>query len=99
VKRNKSIPLAGLALLCIITFAASACGSDVPNLKAEELKELLASDKRVLVVDTRSEAEYVRGHIPGAILVSEEKVQVVDRFFPAGTEKETTIVFYCRGGG
>jgi len=49
------------------------------------------------VVDTRTEGEYMRGHIPGAILISQEKVNIVDRFLPP--DKETAIVFYCRGSG
>ena len=85
-------------LLLLPLLAAAACEFDgAVNVSAEKLHGMLASDKTVVVVDTRSEREYRDGHIPGATLIPEEKVRIADRFLPP--EKDTTIVFYCRGSG
>lgn len=99
--RKSFVVLAGLTLLSLGMLFALACdANDIPTISAGELKELLSSDTQVLVVDTRTEAEYVRGHLPKAILIPDEKASFADRLLPENTDKEkTTIIFYCRGGG
>ena len=85
-------------LLLLPLLVTASCNFDSPgNLSAEQLHTMLASGKPVLVVDTRSVEEYREGHIPGAILISQEKAGIADRYLPA--QKDLAIVFYCRGGG
>ncbi len=89
---------AGVVLLILLALSTFACSpDDVANLHAEQLKKMLAADTKPVVVDTRSEAEYLQGHVPGAILISQEKVEIADRFLPG--DKDAVIVFYCRGAG
>ena len=89
---------ASILLLTLFSFSALACGpNDIQNVDAKELKNMIGSVPNLLVVDTRSEAEYREGHIPGAILISQEKASIVERFLPEN--KDTVIVFYCRGAG
>jgi phage shock protein E len=89
---------AGLFLFLLLILSVAACDLDGEgNLRAEKLHEMIASGKPILVVDTRTEAEYKDGHIPGAVLISQDKAGIADRFLPA--RKDLTIVFYCRGSG
>lgn len=96
---NIGLPGVFRLLLSLLPFLiAAACDFDAPgNLSAEKLHAMLASGKPVLVVDNRSTEEYRDGHIPGALLISQEKAPIADRFLPR--EKDLTIVFYCRGSG
>jgi phage shock protein E len=89
---------AGLTLLILLALSAVQCDlNDTTNLKPETVKKMLASEERPLLVDTRTEEEFRDGHLPGAILISQEKVEFADRFLPA--DKNITIIFYCRGSG
>jgi predicted sulfurtransferase len=97
--RVRPSAIAGLVALCLVMLFSLACiANDIPGLNAKELKELLASGERVLVVDTRSESEYARGHVPNAILIPEEKASIADRLLPGDVDRDTAVVFYCRGG-
>jgi rhodanese-related sulfurtransferase len=79
-------------------FVLSACDPDaINNLTAEELKKMIESKEALLVVDTRTEFEYERGHIPTAILITQEKAGFVQRFLPE--DKNLPLVFYCSGAG
>jgi phage shock protein E len=83
--------------LCIL-MATSSCGpAQANNVNAEELKKMMSEDTRALVVDTRTEYEYKLGHIPKAINISQEKFYMLDTLLPK--EKDTPMVFYCRGTG
>ena len=50
-------------------------GEEVPRITVEELHQEMESNANILVVDTRSQASYARGHIRGAVLVPGEKIR------------------------
>ena len=81
----------------LLTIAASCGSSQANNINAEELKKMMTENTRLLVVDTRTEYEYKLGHIPKAINISQEKFYMLDTLLPK--EKDTPMVFYCRGTG
>ena len=63
-------------LFAAFTFAAQlAPSAGAPRISQAEFKKLRAA-KKVLVVDTRNEDAYRRGHIPGAILLPLEGLQM-----------------------
>ena len=64
---------------------------DVPRIALDELRDLLASPRKIVVIDTRSQAEYETGHIRGAISMPSAEVESRYRELPRGTK----IVFYC----
>lgn len=68
-----------------------------PQLKAEEVKKMLDSEKKMLLVDARTDQEYAEGHIPSAISISPEKLSIIGVLLPH--DKSIPIVFYCRGHG
>ena len=87
-----------MLLLALLMLAFQACDpTGINNLNADELKKLINSGEKLLIVDTRSEYEYTQGHIPKAILISQEKVSIAYRFLP--DNKDIILVFYCRGAG
>ena len=87
-----------LLLSIIILLICASCGpANANNVNAEELKKMMSENTRLLVVDTRTEYEYKLGHIPKAINISQEKFYMLDTLLP--NEKDTPIVFYCRGVG
>ncbi len=62
-----------------------------PVTRTELLERIERGD--VLVLDVRPAAEYAAGHIPGAVSVPLDEVEVRLQELPA----ETEIVAYCRG--
>ena len=49
--------------------------SDVPRIEFREFTSLYADDS-VVVIDSRSKANYEQGHIPGAILMPPNTVEI-----------------------
>jgi rhodanese-related sulfurtransferase len=87
-----------LFLFIVVLMVTASCGpSQANDISAEELKKMISEDTRLLVVDTRTEFEYRLGHIPKAINISEEKFYMIETLLPK--EKDTPLVFYCRGVG
>ncbi|MBI4685524.1 MAG: rhodanese-like domain-containing protein [Nitrospirae bacterium] len=70
---------------------------DFKALTANELKKMLDSKAKIVIVDAREEVEYREGHIPTAINIPPEKVNVIETFLPKN--KKLPIIFYCRGIG
>jgi rhodanese-related sulfurtransferase len=63
----------------------------IPTVTDQELLERLERGD-VVIVDVRPEAEYVAGHLPGAIHVPPDRLELLDDL-PSGRD----IVAYCRG--
>jgi rhodanese-related sulfurtransferase len=87
-----------LCLSIVILMVTFSCGpANANNVDVEELKKMMSENTRLLIVDTRTEFEYQLGHIPKAINISQEKFYMLETLLPK--EKDTPIVFYCRGVG
>ncbi|HEX6237850.1 MAG TPA: metalloregulator ArsR/SmtB family transcription factor [Acidimicrobiales bacterium] len=63
------------------------------QLTRAELAERLAGDPPPVVLDVRPAAEYLAGHVPGAVSLPPAEVADRVRRLPAGVE----VVAYCRG--
>lgn len=93
---HPSLPFIAMLILCI--FPAGCFFSDgIEDIGLKTLKSLMEKEKRLVVVDNRSALEYASGHIPGAIHIPQEEFSRIASHLPA--EKDTPIVFYCRGYG
>ena len=66
-------------------------------LSAEQLQERMQSGKRPMIIDVRPREEYLSGHVPGAINIPAEKLNAERHRLPK--DKNTPLVFYCRGAG
>jgi len=61
-----------------------------------ETKKRLDAGEKIIVVDTREDSEWARGHIPGAIHLGRGVIERdIEKTVP---DKETTVVLYCGGG-
>jgi rhodanese-related sulfurtransferase len=61
-----------------------------------ETKKRLDAGEKIILVDTREDSEWARGHIPGAIHLSRGVIERdIERTIP---DKETTVVLYCGSG-
>ena len=105
----------GIALVSLRTdvlFAAPSSENTRWLVSPEWLKEHL-DDNSLIIVDTRSEADYLKGHILGAVCMDaatlaattcEEGLKVLnqelaERFAPLGFKGGETVVFYEDGIG
>jgi rhodanese-related sulfurtransferase/predicted transcriptional regulator len=64
---------------------------EIPTLTGEELLERLDRGD-VVIVDVRPEAEYAAGHLPGAVHIPPEHLELLDDLPP-----DREIIAYCRG--
>lgn len=68
----------------------------VTTLTAEEAIALILNDPAVVVIDSRMEEEYVKGHIEGAISLPDTQMnrKALARHVP---DHDTPMLFYCNG--
>jgi len=61
-----------------------------------EIKKKLDTGEKMLLVDTREDNEWARGHIPNAIHLGKGVIERdIEKAVP---DKETLLVLYCGGG-
>ena len=61
-----------------------------------EVKKKIDSAHPLILVDTREDSEWARGHIPGAVHLSKGIIERdIEKTIP---DKDTEIVLYCGGG-
>ena len=66
------------------------------SISQEQAKEMMAKDDGHIIVDVRRQDEYNAGHIPGAILISNESIST-ER--PSELpDPDQIILIYCRSG-
>ena len=60
------------------------------------VKQRLDAGEKLLLVDTREESEWARGHLPGAIHLSKGIIERdIEKTVP---DKSAEIILYCGGG-
>jgi rhodanese-related sulfurtransferase len=61
-----------------------------------EIKKKLDAGEKMILVDTREDNEWARGHVPNAMHLSKG---IIERDIEAAIpDKEATVVLYCGGG-
>jgi rhodanese-related sulfurtransferase len=65
-------------------------------ISAEEVVELILSRPGLVIIDSRKESEYVKGHIEGAINLLNTEMHPEDLERIVGN-KGSSIIFYCNG--
>jgi rhodanese-related sulfurtransferase len=86
-----------MALFQLVVLVSYASALDFSSIGAEELKKLVDAKKQVTIVDARTEKEFREGHVPSAINVPPDKVSGIAALLPK--DKNSLLVFYCRGAG
>lgn len=97
------IPLALLPVLALAACSAASTSqatnapeSAYRKITAEDTKALIDGGDEVVIVDVRTQAEYDEGHIPSAILVSNETIS--DSQPDALPDLDAKLIVYCRTG-
>jgi rhodanese-related sulfurtransferase len=68
----------------------------IRQTNVEEVKQRLDRGDRLVLIDTREESEWARGHLPGAIHLGKGIIERdIEEKFPDAT---TELVLYCGGG-
>ena len=66
------------------------------KLTGEEAKDIIDSDKNIIILDVRTEAEYNQGHIENAVLLPDTEIN--DNAEAILSDKDLKILVYCRSG-
>ena len=86
-----------LLVISLVFMCSYASAGNFKNINADELKEMTDKKTKMVLVDARTGSEYSQGHIPEAVNIPPEKVEVIGTLLPKN--KQTPIVFYCRRAG
>ena len=66
------------------------------NITAQEAKQIMDTEEGYIILDTRTQAEYDEGHIPGAIVISHDEIEEkAEQLLP---DKDQLLLVYCRSG-
>ena len=66
------------------------------NITAEEAKQIMDREEGYIILDTRTQAEYDEGHIPGAIVIPHDEItEKAEQLLP---NKDQLLLVYCRSG-
>ena len=93
-----------LFFLLLAVMMLTACGQDKENdqgavymnITAEEAKQIMDTEEGYIILDVRTQEEYDQRHIPGAIVISHEKI--IEKAEEVLTDKDQLILVYCRSG-
>lgn len=82
-------------VLLTLVFSVCAYAAEFPIVGVEEAKQLSDGKAKGVLADVRTAKEYAEGHIPGAVSVPYGLYYAITKYLPK--DKNTLIVFYCRG--
>lgn len=87
-----------IALLGVSVFFLTGCGSSYESATNQGVTEFAktVSDSSVVVLDVRTPAEFISGHLANAINIDVEGVQFKSDV--AKLDKSKTYAVYCRSG-
>ncbi|HNY21835.1 MAG TPA: rhodanese-like domain-containing protein [Treponemataceae bacterium] len=87
----------GLAIVCCASMSMALIQAEDGKIAPDKAKQLLASDSKIVLLDVRTQAEYVSGHIARAILLPYDEITATTaaKAIPA---KDATVIVYCRSG-
>jgi len=77
-------------IVCSVSFA----GDDFPEVKAEEVKQIMDSGNGTFLLNPLSDIEFDQQHIPGSTNVPLHTIETSDRL---PKDKNTPIITYCLG--
>jgi len=90
--------ISNINILIILTlFLAPAALAEYLVVSAEQVQSWMTGKRDVSLIDVRMPDEYQAGHIPGAINIPAERILADRNMLPK--DRNTPIIFYCRGAG
>ena len=66
------------------------------HISQEEAAKMMQANDNHIIVDVRTNEEYVQGHIPGAVCIPNETIE--DEMPAELPDKAQVILLYCRSG-
>ena len=98
IKRRLLSVIAALVFLLALSGcgAAEKEGSVYMNINAEKAKEMMDGLEKFVLLDARSEEEFLEGHIPGAMVIPHDESE--ERAEAEIPEKDVPVFVYCRSG-
>lgn len=91
-----------IGMLVMLLFAGCSQAKGNPqeasfvNITAEKAKQLMDTEENYIILDVRTQEEYDQGHIPGAILIPDNRIDAdAEKVL---TDKNQLILVYCRSG-
>jgi rhodanese-related sulfurtransferase len=93
-----------LILFLLTAMLLTACGHANQNsqevvymhITAQDAKQIMDTEEGYIILDTRTQAEYDEGHIPGAIVISHDEIEEkAEKTLP---NKDQLLLVYCRSG-
>ena len=93
-----------IPILLIMTLLLTGCTAPKPATEAntyrqitmQEAVEMMEKEDDYIILDVRTEQEYIAGHIPGAIVIPNETIGTEE--IAQLPDKDQLIMVYCRSG-
>lgn len=87
-----------LLSLILVATLLTGCTAEVKpsSLTSYEAYDLIKENPAIIILDVRSEEEFLSGHIKGAILLPVDEID--ERAETVLTDKNATILVICRTG-
>lgn len=82
--------------IALVMMTACSNGKGYTSVSVDEFAKVIA-DNQVQLIDTRTEAEFNEGHIPGAINIDVNKSDFEAKVGQK-IDKTRPVALYCRGG-
>lgn len=79
-------------LLSLMVVTAPALAAE--NISPDQLAQQIEAGTAPLIIDVRTEEEYLNGHVPGARLIPHDKIGNYTESL--SSHKDRPIVVYCR---
>lgn len=88
-----------IVLMLISCFVVTGCGKvankEVQDITVAEVKEIVDNKKKypdTVIIDVRTEKEFLLKHIKGSILIPLDEIETID------IPKDKKIILYCQSG-
>jgi rhodanese-related sulfurtransferase len=89
-----------IGLILLVLLLLTGCGKNQEasymNITAQEAKQIMDTQEGYIILDVRTQEEYDEKHIPGAILIPNDRI--VTQAEEVLTAKNQLILVYCRSG-
>ena len=89
-----------MLLISLALFGMTACGGEntitYEQITPQEAKIIMDTETDYIIIDARTEEEFLQGHIQNAILIPE--YEVAERAEKELPDKDALILVYCRSG-
>lgn len=86
-----------IILTCICCISVFSCSAQENVISPEKFVQRIKSDTTAVVIDVRQPGEFMKGHLPGAILMNVLDSAMFDNGLRA-LRSDRTYYIYCRSG-